>query len=1254
MHPQKACQTRLKLAWFFGLCLGTAGNLGAWQMQQAPLMTPWAALVDTNQPLPEYPRPQMVRTNWLNLNGLWQFQAGATNDPVPTNKTLSGGILVPYPMESAISGLAEYHTWSWYRRTFTVPPAWSGQHILLHLDAVDWQSQVFVNGQSVGTHKGGYDSATYDITSYLAGSGPQELIVQVYNPVDNGGQPRGKQTLYPGGIMYTSSTGIWQPVWLEPVPATSVAELKMVPDVDNNWLNVTVSVSGPTNGVTVNAVARIGTNVVGSISGNPGAGLLLPVPNGTPWCPTNPFLYDLTVTLSNGPVQLDCVASYFGMRKVSLSTNNGLVRILLNNQFVFQFGPLDQGFWPDGIYTAPTDNALKSDLELEKGLGFNLVRKHLKVERQRWYYWADKLGILVWQDMPSCNSYTGNPVLVDGSQFITELTRMVQTHWNSPAIIMWTLFNEGQGQAGTSGGVGQTNTTALVQLVKTLDPSRLVNQASGGNYYGVGDILDNHSYPAPGNPTSATQATVDGEFGGVALYITNHTLAPGGGEGSATNADDLVSQFEGFCNELSTYVQNHGLNGAIYTQTTDVESELNGLYTYDRGVRKPDLRRMQAAILSAGLPVFQATVVPTSQTNGLSWRYTTNTPPPTWFTTGFDASAWSNGLAGFGAGGPPNTAGLIRTTWNTSDIWLRRTFNPGPLTAQQVSNLVFFVYHDEDVEIYLNGVLAGSAPGYTTSYVLLSMTPAGQAAIIPNANNTIAVHCHQTVGGQFIDVGISIRSNAVVPLPPVPAPPTNLVAASGLLGVSLGWDSSPNAASYNVRRSLVSGGPYTNLVFTSPLNAGTDSTVSNSATYYYVVSAVNVSGESANSAEVSITTAAPPIPAPPVLATWFKADAFSGLANGAPISTWPDASGNGDDATQSNSSQRPTFVTGTLNGLPVVRFNSANQTYLSFPRPVSGDFTIICVFQSTQGLNSGNLYYQGAGFVNGEVAGVVNDFGTCLFANGSICAGTGNPDVAVTSGPGFNDGHPHIFTFTRQRTTGNVALYVDGALAGTTTGGRQSLTAPAQLVLGAQQTLLNYLTGDIAEVKIYNAALSDTDRTADESSLKCKYALGAGTPPPAPANLAALTDNRLVFLNWNPAVGAVSYILYRSTNSAGPYNLAAAGITATNYVDANASNGRTNYYKVASVSNCGTGAASAAVSVLLPRPALGVGLDAAGRTFTLSWPAWGTNWGLWSATNLAPPTTWSPVTNSIGGSNGQFSVTLPIGTGSLFLRLTSP
>jgi beta-galactosidase/beta-glucuronidase len=354
--------------------VSVATSARAWQMQQAPLMTDFAQQVDTNNPLPEYPRPQMVRSNWLNLNGIWQFQVGSSNDAVPVNQTLSGQILVPFPMESAISGVKEHHERAWYRRIFTVPAAWSGQRILLHLDAADWESEVFINGVSVGIHKGGYDPATYDITSDVSGSGPQELIVRIYDPTDAGGQPRGKQTLYPGGIMYTSCSGIWQPVWLEPVPATSIAALRLVPDIDNRQLSVTANLSGPASGITVTAIARIGSNIVSVASGSPGAALTLPIPNSILWTPTNPFLYDLDVTISNAVSKVDSVTSYFGMRKISLGATNGFVKMLLNNQFVFQFGPLDQGFWPDGIYTAPTDNALRSDIEKIKAVGFNMVR----------------------------------------------------------------------------------------------------------------------------------------------------------------------------------------------------------------------------------------------------------------------------------------------------------------------------------------------------------------------------------------------------------------------------------------------------------------------------------------------------------------------------------------------------------------------------------------------------------------------------------------------------------------------------------------------------------------------------------------------------------------------------------------------------------------------------------------------------------------------------------------------------------------
>ena len=725
-------------------------------MLTAPLMTDWAQQVDPTNTLPEYPRPQMVRTNWLNLNGIWQFQAGATNDPVPVNQTLSSEILVPFPMESAISGVKHYYPFSWYRRTFIVPAGWSGQKVLLHLDAVDWESEVFINGTSLGIHRGGYDAATYDVTSALLVIGAQELIVRVYDPTDNAGYARGKQTLSPGGIMYTSTSGIWQPVWLEPVPATSIASIKLVPDIDNARLNFSASVSGPTNSIIVNAVARIGTNVIGSIAGAPGANLLLPVPSPNLWSPTNPFLYDLDVTLSNGVTKVDSITSYFGMRKVSLATNNNTVRILLNNQFVFQFGPLDQGFWPDGIYTAPTDLALKSDLETDKALGFNMLRKHIKVERDRWYYWADKLGLLVWQDMPSVNSYTGSPQPIDAPQFESEMLRIVTNHWNHPAIIMWVTFNESQ---------GQQNTAAYVAEVKALDPSRVVNQASGGSYFGVGDVLDVHSYPDPGYPTSTNQSLVCGEFGGVGLSISNHIWAAGGGYIPATSGDDLVRQFSTFSDELSDFIQNHGLSAAVYTQISDVETELNGLLTYDRKVLKPSLLKMRTAILAPLAQYSYAVVLPTSQTTGQTWKYTTAAPASNWVATNFNDSAWGSGLGGFGTVGTPGS--VVRTTWNTADIWLRRTFNPGALTAQQISNLVFNVIHDEDVEIYLNGVQVFSAAGYTGAYLHYPFSDTARAALWLNAGNTLAVHCHQTVGGQYVDVGMDLKSILLAaPLPP--------------------------------------------------------------------------------------------------------------------------------------------------------------------------------------------------------------------------------------------------------------------------------------------------------------------------------------------------------------------------------------------------------------------------------------------------------------------------------------------------------
>ncbi len=638
----------------------------SWQPLSAPLMTEWAQQVNPTNVLPEYPRPQMVRSNWLTLNGVWEFQPGAAGDSVPVGENLAGAILVPFPMESALSGIGQYAAYSWYRRQFTVPAGWSGQRILLHFEAANWRSQVYVNGRSVGTHTGGYDPFAYDITSCLTNSGAQELIVQVYSPEDSGGQPRGKQTLYPAGIMFTSASGLWQSVWLEPVPAANISGLHLVPDIDHDRLLVNVGVNGATNGLSVSVVASAGSNQVATATGIPGANFYLPVPSPTLWSPTNPFLYNLQVSLLTNATTVDSVGSYFGMRKISLGTNNGVPKMFLNNQFIFEFGPLDQGFWPDGIYTAPTDLALKSDLEMEKALGFNMVRKHLKVESRRWYYWADQLGLLVWQDMPSCNSYTTNPdpPAVDPLDFIAELTAMVTNHWNSPAIIMWDVFNEGQGEAGNSNGNGQTNTPYLVSLVNSFDSSRLVNQASGWTYFGVGDLVDTHNYPDPECLVSTSQAVACGEFGGVWLGVAGHTWSPASSDVSATQAVSTVtSQFQALAGELPDLIQNKDMSAAVYTEISDVEIELAGLRTFDRKMLKPALAAMQNTITALTAPTtYSTTPTWTENGTGLTAQYFGDTNLANAVFTRVDTNIdfnWAGRLPGAGL-----SNGLFSVRWS--------------------------------------------------------------------------------------------------------------------------------------------------------------------------------------------------------------------------------------------------------------------------------------------------------------------------------------------------------------------------------------------------------------------------------------------------------------------------------------------------------------------------------------------------------------------------------------------------------------
>lgn len=558
------------------------------------LRTPWADKVSPANAHPEYPRPQLTRDKWKNLNGTWEFAGAKAGEQPPTGKKKLGEkILVPYPVESQLSGIERHEDRMWYKRTFTVPADWQvhgTRRLQLNFDAVDWQAVVYVNGKKVGEHKGGYDRFSLDVTDALKENGGlQELIVGVYDPTDSAGgenPPIGKQRLDPSGIWYTPSSGIWQTVWMEPVGRDRAEDVKTTPDLANR--SVSVSVRGVRDGVPVTAVAYDGSREVGRASGTGGKAFSVPVPRPHLWTPDDPHLYQLKVTVGRGS-DTDRVGSYFGMRSVEVKTVNGKQRILLNGKPEFLMATLDQGFWPDGLHTAPTDNALAYDLKVHKQLGYNSVRKHIKVEPDRWYYWADKLGLMVWQDMPAMN--TVNPSAAARTEYEHELKEMILQHDSHPSVVMWVTFNEGW---------GQYDQARIADYAKSLDPTRLVNNMSGLNCCGAvdggnGDIADAHGYPSPQVPQAdGRRALVSGEYGGLGLGVPGHAFPVQMtyvGVTPETYTDVYLDRLK----EVEQLAACKGSNGAVYTQITDVEGELNGLLAYDRKVLKADTKRLHAA-----------------------------------------------------------------------------------------------------------------------------------------------------------------------------------------------------------------------------------------------------------------------------------------------------------------------------------------------------------------------------------------------------------------------------------------------------------------------------------------------------------------------------------------------------------------------------------------------------------------------------------------------------------------------------------
>jgi beta-galactosidase/beta-glucuronidase len=582
---------RNRILFFAALLIPVAAALPVhaadeWKPAAGPLMTRWAKDVSPQNARPEYPRPQMVRKDWQNLNGLWQFEPAKEGQEPPMGKDLKEQILVPFPVESSLSGVMRHEERMWYRRTFDVPKDWDGRHVLLHLDAIDWEAAVFVNGKKLGTHRGGYDAFGFDITKSLKADGPQEIVIGVFDPTDKGDQPRGKQVSKPNGIWYTPTSGIWQTVWIEPVSEQFIESVQAVPDVDSRDVKITVGAIGAAGRRTpVRAKISVGDGAETiSASGFAGRAMTGHIPDAKLWSPDSPTLYRLQLELGPEGKPSDQVECYFAMRKISIGKDEkGFNRLMLNNKPIFMVGPLDQGFWPDGIYTAPTDEALKFDIETEKKYGFNMARKHVKVEPERWYYWADKLGLLVWQDMPSGPARRGAGERMSQEskeQFERELERLIKGRGNHACIVMWVVFNEGW---------GQFDTERLVEHVKQLDPSRLVDDASGWTDRHAGDVMDMHHYPDPSMPKpEETRAAVLGEFGGLGLPIPGHMwTAKNWQYRVVSDQQKLTDSYVKMLNQ-GWALKDKGLCALVYTQITDVETESNGLMTYDRAVFKVD------------------------------------------------------------------------------------------------------------------------------------------------------------------------------------------------------------------------------------------------------------------------------------------------------------------------------------------------------------------------------------------------------------------------------------------------------------------------------------------------------------------------------------------------------------------------------------------------------------------------------------------------------------------------------------------
>jgi len=759
-----------------------------WKPVGEKIKTQWTSQVTPENAWREYPRPQMVRENWTNLNGLWDYAVRNAADDA--NKLeWAGKILVPFCLESSLSGvqrLLQPHEVLHYNRTIKLTKK-PNTRLLLHFEAVDYQCEAYVNGELVGKHTGGNTPFSFDITA-AAKDGVNNIALSVIDKTTDP-QLRGKQVMRAGGIFYTRVSGIWQTVWIEEVPATYIASLKIDTAIKPAAITIKTTVAGDKKDVKVRVTAKLAGKEVAKATGTPDE-VKLSIPDAKLWTPETPTLYDLDVELLEGEKTIDSVDSYAGIRTVGRKKDiNGDWRMTLNDEFIFHLGPLDQGWWPDGLLTPPCEAAMLFDINYMKKAGFNTIRHHIKVRPRRYYYHCDKIGMMLWQDQVSYRKSPGwtrmrvnpNPGFFNPEwhkQYMYEFKEMVDYLYNSPSIVMWVPFNEAW---------GQHKTMEVGKWIADYDKTRLVNVASGGNFWPVGDIADHHSYPHPGFPTGDPRfddyIKVVGEFGGHGYvvdkkHIWNPNAKNWGYGGLPKNIEELQARYAESIKRL-VQLKNQGVAGGIYTQTSDIESEINGLMTYDREVKKfseeflaEQHKKLYGAIekrdpnapkpqpqqgrggRSPWVPLTKLTkpqtgvVLANADNGGATWKYTTKKPADNWLAKDFDAKGWKEGKSSFGTVETPKAK--VATTWNTPEIWIRTEFDYQPKEGEDVVLRVFF---DEDPVLYINGVKAAGLRGFVTDYTILQISDEAKKSLKPG-KNVIAVYCKNGFGGQNIDVGI--------------------------------------------------------------------------------------------------------------------------------------------------------------------------------------------------------------------------------------------------------------------------------------------------------------------------------------------------------------------------------------------------------------------------------------------------------------------------------------------------------------------